>query len=102
MTSSVFQSQAAAKADDLHQNGIGLELMHINPPGHKFDVNIFYKVKITRDNMYNCDWTVTMCSSKQEMYDKFMVMSLVRRIFYTTTMMRRSLWPILLINLRNC
>lgn len=56
MMSSVFQSQAAAKADDLHQNGIGLELMHINPPGHKFDVNIFYKVRFTHTWLHIYLW----------------------------------------------
>ena len=39
-----FQKQAEAKAGDLHQNGVTVELMHINRPGHPFDVNAFYKV----------------------------------------------------------
>lgn len=42
-TKAQLKRQAAAKAEDLHQNGIALELMHINKPDHQFEVNTFYK-----------------------------------------------------------
>ena len=41
-----FQRQASAKAEDLHQNGISVELMHMQQGGHAFDVNVFYKVSL--------------------------------------------------------
>ena len=40
----VVQRQAIVKSDDLHQNGIEIELMHINKPGQMFDVDLFFKV----------------------------------------------------------
>ena len=39
-----LQRQAASKAEDLHQNAINVELMHMNTPTTVFDVNAFYKV----------------------------------------------------------
>jgi len=33
-----------AKVEDLQQNGIDLELMHMPPPDRPFDVQAFYKV----------------------------------------------------------
>ena len=32
------------KAADLHQNGIDIDLMHINKPGKSFEVDLFFKV----------------------------------------------------------
>jgi len=33
-----------AKVEDLQQNGIDLELMHMSPPDRPFDIQAFYKV----------------------------------------------------------
>ena len=38
-----LQRQAAAKAEDLHQNGIDIELMSLNRTGHQFNDDLFYK-----------------------------------------------------------
>ena len=40
----LLQRQAAAKIEDLQQNGIDLELMHMSPPDRPFDIQAFYKV----------------------------------------------------------
>ncbi|KAK2146027.1 hypothetical protein LSH36_639g02004 [Paralvinella palmiformis] len=48
--SSHLQRQAAAKVEDLHQNGINIELMHINQNDHDFDVNVFYKDLLFTDD----------------------------------------------------
>ena len=40
----LLQRQAVAKVEDLQQNGIDLELMHMSPADRPFDVNAFYKV----------------------------------------------------------
>lgn len=40
-----FQRQAKAKANDLNETGIDLELMHLQQEGESFDVTKFYKVK---------------------------------------------------------
>jgi len=40
----LLQRQAVAKVEDLQQNGIDLELMHMPPPDRPFDVQAFYKV----------------------------------------------------------
>ena len=44
LVSPFFQRQVAAKVEDLHQNNIDLELMHLNGPDKAFDINVFYKV----------------------------------------------------------
>ena len=46
-----LQRQAASKAEDLHQNNIHVELMHMNTPTTVFDVNAFYKVLLQPDGM---------------------------------------------------
>lgn len=38
-----LRRQAMAKVEDLQQNGIDLELMHMPPPDRPFDVQAFYK-----------------------------------------------------------
>ena len=38
---SFFKRQAKTKAQDLAENGVEIELMHI---GHSFDVSLFYRV----------------------------------------------------------
>lgn len=40
------QRQAVAKAEDLRQNGIDLELMHMNQREKPFNVKAFYEVGI--------------------------------------------------------
>jgi len=42
------QRQAVAKFEDLQQNGIDLELMHMSPPDRPFDIQAFYKVLLSR------------------------------------------------------
>ena len=38
------QSQVVARVEDLQQNGIDLELMHMSPSDRPFDIQTFYKV----------------------------------------------------------
>lgn len=45
-----LRRQAIAKVDDLHQNGIDLELMHISPPDKPFDLQAFYKEVLYADD----------------------------------------------------
>ena len=40
----LLQRQAVAKVEDLQQNGIDLELMHMSPQDRPFDIQAFYKV----------------------------------------------------------
>jgi len=40
----MLQRQAVAKVEDLRQNGIDLELMHMSPSDRPFDIQAFYKV----------------------------------------------------------
>jgi len=40
----LLQRQAVAKVEDLRQNGIDLELMHMSPSDRPFDIQAFYKV----------------------------------------------------------
>lgn len=40
----LIQRQAVAKAEDLRQNGIDLELMHMNRPDKQFNIKTFYEV----------------------------------------------------------
>ncbi|KAK2178913.1 hypothetical protein NP493_525g06064 [Ridgeia piscesae] len=44
-----LKRQAIVKSDDLHQNGIEIELMHINKPGRTFDVDLFFKDMLFAD-----------------------------------------------------
>lgn len=39
-----FKRQAKTKAQDLAENGVEIELMHI---GQSFDVSLFYRVSLT-------------------------------------------------------
>jgi len=52
----VLQRQAVAKIEDLQQNGINLELMHMSPSDRPFDVQAFYKVLYVM-------FSVSMCLS---------------------------------------
>ncbi|BFZ15971.1 hypothetical protein BsWGS_19011 [Bradybaena similaris] len=45
-----LKHQAEAKAVDLNNNGIDLELMHLQNPGQKFDINKFYKKLLYTDD----------------------------------------------------
>jgi len=45
-----LRRQAIAKVDDLRQNGIDLELMHISPPDKPFDLTVFYKDVLYADD----------------------------------------------------
>ena len=47
------QRQAAAKAEDLHQNGIDIELMSMNRHSHTFDDDQFYKDILFTDDDEN-------------------------------------------------
>ena len=49
----LFQRQAAAKAEDLHQNGIDIELMSMNRHSHTFDDDQFYKDILFTDDDEN-------------------------------------------------
>ena len=57
----VFQRQAAAKAEDLHQNGIEVELMHINGPQGAFDTSVFYKVSVMMLHNLQNDTALSQC-----------------------------------------
>ncbi|KAK3593948.1 hypothetical protein CHS0354_040681 [Potamilus streckersoni] len=45
-----LQRQARAKANDLHETGIDLELMHLQTQGQTFDINKFYKDLLYADD----------------------------------------------------
>lgn len=45
-----MRQQAEAKASDLYNNGIQLELMHLRNPGETFDINKFYKPLLFMDD----------------------------------------------------
>ena len=49
----ISKRQAAAKAEDLHQNGIEIELMSMNRPSHNFDDDLFYKDILFTDDDEN-------------------------------------------------
>jgi hypothetical protein len=51
-----FQRQAKAKANDLNETGIDLELMHLQQEGESFDVTKFYKVKYLRAAPEKITW----------------------------------------------
>ena len=51
----VPQRQAAAKAEDLHQNGVNIELLHLSSSGKTFDVNKFYKDVLFPDEDENVE-----------------------------------------------
>ena len=61
----IFQRQAAAKAEDLHQNGIAIELMHMMPPDGAFNVNTFYKDMLYPDE----DETAIMADAAEKFDD---------------------------------
>lgn len=42
-----FQNLAETKAYDLKSNNIDLELIHLTNPDERFDVNKFYKVRVS-------------------------------------------------------
>ncbi|GFO03782.1 ATP-dependent DNA helicase 2 subunit 1, partial [Plakobranchus ocellatus] len=48
--SATMRQQAEAKASDLNNNGIDLELMHLQNPGEVFDINKFYKALLFMDD----------------------------------------------------
>ncbi|GFS25608.1 X-ray repair cross-complementing protein 5-like [Elysia marginata] len=45
-----MRQQAEAKAGDLYNNGIDLELMHLQNPGESFDISKFYKPLLYMDD----------------------------------------------------
>ena len=58
ITTSRLQKQAAAKAEDIHQNGISLDLMHLNTREYMFDMNAFYKVCVVCRHGFSCCITI--------------------------------------------
>lgn len=48
-----LKKQAVVKAADLHQNGIDIDLMHINKPGKSFEVDLFFKDMLCTDEDEN-------------------------------------------------
>jgi ATP-dependent DNA helicase 2 subunit 1 len=62
-----LRRQAVAKVDDLRQNGIDLELMHISPPDKPFDLQAFYK-----DILYADDDEQTVIPDPAEKFDELL------------------------------
>ena len=50
----LLQRQTVAKVEDLRQNGIDLELMHMSPSDRPFDIQAFYKVSHTTFFSFLC------------------------------------------------
>ncbi|XP_064634818.1 X-ray repair cross-complementing protein 6-like [Lineus longissimus] len=63
-----LQRQAKTKAGDLHENGIDLELMHMQKPGENFDVSLFYKDCL----FYDDDETTTALPDPAEKFDELL------------------------------
>ncbi|XP_052799774.1 X-ray repair cross-complementing protein 5-like [Mya arenaria] len=62
-----LQRQAKTKASDLNETGIDLELMHLQLPGHTFDVNKFYK-----DLLYTDDDEMTELADPSEKLEELL------------------------------
>ena len=83
----LFQRQAAAKAEDLHQNGIDIELMSMNRHSHTFDDDQFYK-----DILFTDDDENTVRPDPADKFDELMS-KYVRCRSNVIKMYKKHGWP---------